>query len=95
MILAFFRLFFDSILQGENIMENIEYSWRSVFVAALSGITCEESLAALSVAEDAVFERLFELEGTNGTEDERRSLEDTMQDILLVRGRSHYFRAGN
>ena len=74
-------------------MENTEYSWRSIFVEALSGITCEKSLVALNTAEDAVFERLFELEGTSGTENERRSLEDTMQDIRLVRGRSYDFRA--
>ena len=76
-------------------MENPEYSWRSVFVAALSGMTCEKSLASLNTAEDAVFERLVELEGASGTEDERRSLEETMQDILLLRGRSYYFREGD
>lgn len=73
-------------------MENSEYSWRSIFVEALSSITCEKSMAALHTAEDAVFERLLQLEGSTGTEEERRSLEDTMQDILLVRGRSYDFR---
>jgi hypothetical protein len=68
-----------------------EYQWRSYFVTALTQVDAENS-ASLSLADDAIFNRLFEIEGTSGNEEERLALEDTMQDIRMLRDRSNHFR---
>jgi hypothetical protein len=47
----------------------------------------------LAAADDAVFHRLFALENKAGTEGERLALEDTMQDIRLLRENCFHFRA--
>jgi len=73
-------------------MDTREYEWRAHFVAALTKVDEEDSLASLAIADDAVFLRLLELEGTTGTDHERLALEDTMQDIRMLRDRSNHFR---
>ena len=73
-------------------MDTREYQWRAHFVAALTKSEEEDSLASIAIADDAIFLRLLELEGTTGTEEERHALEDTMQDIRMVRERSNHFR---
>jgi hypothetical protein len=74
-------------------VDKAEYSWRWVFLAALKGIDFENYSARLTAADDAVFNRLLELEGTTGTEKERLSLETTMQDLRLLRESSYHFGA--
>jgi len=74
-------------------MDTREYQWRVLFVAALTNVDDENSLESLTIADDAVFKRLLELEGTTGNEEERIALEDTMQDIRMLRDRSNHFRS--
>jgi hypothetical protein len=62
-----------------------EYQWRTCFVAALANPNDEKSSTRLTIADDAIFNRLLALEGTNGTDEERQALEDTMQDIRMLR----------
>jgi len=69
-----------------------EYRWRSYFVTALTKVDDENSSSSLTIADDAIFNRLLELEGATGNEDERLALEDTMQDIRMLRDRSNHFR---
>jgi hypothetical protein len=68
-----------------------EYQWRSYFVTALTTIDDKNS-ASLSLADVAIFNRLFEIEGTSGNEEERLALEDTMQDIRMLRDKGERFR---
>lgn len=74
-------------------MDTLDYQWCSLFVAALTEIDSETFSARLSAADDAVFHRLLALEGKAGTEGERLALEDTMQDIRLLRENCYHFRA--
>jgi hypothetical protein len=74
-------------------MDTREYQWRALFVAALTNVDDENSLESLAIADDAVFKRLLELEGTTGNDEERMALEDTMQDIRMLRDRSNHFRS--
>ena len=73
-------------------MDTREYQWRAHFLAALTKVDEEDSLANIAIADDAVFSRLIELEGTAGYDEERQALEDTMQDIRMLRDRSNHFR---
>jgi hypothetical protein len=69
-----------------------EYHWRSYFVTALTKVDDDNSSSSLTIADDAIFNRLLEMEGTTGNEEERIALEDTMQDIRMLRDRSNHFR---
>jgi hypothetical protein len=73
-------------------METTRYKWRGVFLAALADINSGSSLTRLTAADDAIFMRLFELEGTSGTNEERLAIEETMQDLRLFRSSSYHFR---
>jgi hypothetical protein len=73
-------------------MHTSEYQWRKLFLAALTEIDSEKFSARLIAADDAVFNRLLELEGKAGTSGERIALEDTMQDIRLLRDNCYHFR---
>jgi hypothetical protein len=73
-------------------MDTREYQWRAHFVAALTKVDEEDSLARLAIADDAIFQRLLELEDATGGDEERLALEDTMQDIRMLRDRSNRFR---
>ena len=75
-----------------GIVNTSEYQWRCAFVAVLKKVDLEKFATRLVVAEDAVFQRLLEIEGATGTEVERSALEDTMQDIRLLRENSYHFR---
>jgi hypothetical protein len=70
-----------------------EFQWRELFVAALTETDSEMSFSRLTTVDDAVFHRLLELEGKEGTAEERLALEDTMQDIRLLRENCFYFRS--
>ena len=72
-------------------MNRSKQTWRQLFVAALTEVDSEKFQARLVAADDAVFHRLFELECSTGTEEERLALEDTMQDILLIRNNCSHF----
>jgi hypothetical protein len=74
-------------------MQNSENKWRWLFVAALTETNCEKVSSRLSSVDDAVFHRLFELEGATGSVEERLALEDTMQDIRLLRENSFHFHS--
>jgi hypothetical protein len=73
-------------------MNTSTYQWRRFFLAALRDINGESDLDRLIVAEDAVFERLWELEAATGTEQERLALENTLQDLRLLRSNSYHLR---
>jgi len=73
-------------------MDNSDYQWRRLFVAALTEVDSEKFNARLSAADDAVFHRLLAIEDKVGTEGERLALEDTMQDIRLLRENCYHFR---
>jgi hypothetical protein len=73
-------------------MQTSEYQWRRLFVAALTEIDLEKFAVRLIAADDAVFNRLLELEDQAGTAGERTALEDTMQDIRLLRDNCCHFR---
>jgi hypothetical protein len=74
-------------------MNSSKQTWRQLFVAALTEVDSDKFYARLVAVDDAVFNRLFELECSSGTEEERLALEDTMQDILLLRNNCSYFLA--
>jgi hypothetical protein len=74
-------------------MNSSKQTWRQLFVAALTELDSDKFYARLVAADDAVFNRLLELECSTGTEEERLALEDTMQDILLLRNNCSYFLA--
>jgi hypothetical protein len=69
-----------------------ETPWQKLFVAALTEVDSEKFAIRLSVADDAVFHRLLALEGLPGTGEERLALEDTMQDLRLLRENCFHFR---
>lgn len=74
-------------------MHTSDYDWRRLFVAALTETDSEKFSARLVAADDSVFQRLFELEGKQDTAGERLALEDTMQDIRLLRENCLHFRS--
>ena len=74
-------------------MDASEYRWRRLFLAALIEIDSEKFAARLIAADDAVFNRLLELEGKDANYGERLALEDTMDDIRLLRENCHHFRS--
>ena len=73
-------------------MHTSEYQWRRLFVAALTEIDSEKFSARLIAADDAVFNRLLELEDRAGIAEERIALEDTMQDIRLLKIINYHFK---
>ncbi len=73
-------------------MDSVEYVWQRSFFAVLTEVDSEKFVARLMIADDEVFERLLELEGTVGTEEERLALEDTMQSLRLLRNYDYHFR---
>jgi hypothetical protein len=74
-------------------MDTPEYRWQQLFVAALTEIDSEKFIIRLLAADDAVFNRLLELEDKDATDDERLALEGTMEDIRLLRDNCYHFRA--
>jgi hypothetical protein len=73
-------------------IEPPEYQWRKIFMAALTDMNSGKFADRLAAADDAVFKRLFELEGKAGTDVERLALENTMQDLRMLREKSDQFR---
>lgn len=73
-------------------MESVEYLWQRAFFAVLTEVDSEKFLARLIIADDEVFERLLELEGAVGTDEERLALEDTMQSLRLLGNYDYHFR---
>jgi hypothetical protein len=69
-----------------------ESPWQRLFVAALTEVDSEKFAIRLSVADDAVFHRLLALEGRPESDEERLALEDTMQDLRLLRENCLHFR---
>ena len=74
-------------------MDSIEYVWQRAFFAVLTEVDSEKFLARLVAADDEVFERLIELEGTVGNNAERLALEDTLQSLRLLRNYDYHFRS--
>jgi hypothetical protein len=74
-------------------MTTSDYRWRRLFVAALTETDSEKFSVRLNAADDAVFNRLLKIEEKVGTVEERLALEDTMQDIRLLRNNCFQFRA--
>ena len=73
-------------------VDSVQYVWQRSFFAVLTEVDSEKFVARLIVADDEVFERLFELEGTLGTEQERVALEDTLRSLRLLRNYDYHFR---
>lgn len=73
-------------------MDSVEYVWQRAFFAVLTEVDSEKFVARLVAADDEVFERLLELEGTVGNNEERRALEDTLQSLRLLRNYDYNFR---
>ena len=73
-------------------MDGVQYLWQRAFFAVLTKVDSEKFVARLIVADDEVFERLLELEGTAGTDEERLALEDTLQSLRLLRNYDYHFR---
>jgi hypothetical protein len=73
-------------------VDGVQYLWQRAFFAVLTEVDSEKFVARLIVADDEVFERLLELEGTAGTDEERLALEDTLQSLRLLRNYDYHFR---
>lgn len=73
-------------------MDSVEYVWQRSFFAVLTEVDAEKFIDRLMIADDEVFERLFELEGIVGNDEERLALEDTMQSLRLLRNYDYHFR---
>jgi hypothetical protein len=73
-------------------VDSVEYVWQRAFFAVLTEVDSEKFVARLVAADDEVFERLLELEGTVGNNEERRALEDTLQSLRLLRNYDYNFR---
>jgi hypothetical protein len=73
-------------------VDSVEYLWQRAFFAVLTEVDSEKFIERLIVADDEVFERLLELEGTVGTAAERLALEDTLQSLRLLRNYDYHFR---
>ena len=73
-------------------MDSLEYVWQRSFFAVLTEVDSEKFIERLIVADDEVFERLLELEGTAGTAGERLALEDTLQSLRLLRNYDYHLR---
>ena len=73
-------------------MDSVEYVWQRAFFAVLTEVDSEKFVARLVAADDEVFERLLELEGTVGNNKERLALEDTLQSLRLLRNYDYHFR---
>jgi len=73
-------------------VDSVEYLWQRAFFAVLTEVDSEKFVGRLIVADDEVFERLLELEGTVGTAAERLALEDTLQSLRLLRNYDYHFR---
>jgi hypothetical protein len=73
-------------------MASVEYQWQQPFLSVLTEVDTEKFAVRLAVADDALFNRLLELEGTSAANEERLALENTMQDLRLLRSHSYYYR---
>jgi hypothetical protein len=73
-------------------MASVEYRWQQPFLSVLTEVDTEKFAVRLAIADDALFNRLLELEGTSAHNEERLALEDTMQDLRLLRSHSYYYR---
>ena len=73
-------------------MASVEYRWQQPFLSVLTEVDTEKFAVRLAVADDALFNRLLELEGTSAANEERLALENTMQDLRLLRSHSYYYR---
>jgi hypothetical protein len=73
-------------------VDSVEYVWQRSFFAVLTEVDSERFLNRLVVADDEVFHRLVELEGSVGTNEERLALEDTLQSLRLLRNYDYHFR---
>jgi hypothetical protein len=73
-------------------VDSVEYVWQRSFFAVLTEVDSDKFFSRLTVADDEVFHRLLELEGTAGTDKERLALEDTLQSLRLLRDYDYHFR---
>jgi hypothetical protein len=72
-------------------MKVFKYSWQEAYLAALTETVPEKLLWRVRAADDAMFERLLELEGSTGTDRERTALEDTLRDLRALRSHGYHF----
>jgi hypothetical protein len=72
-------------------MDISNHDWRQLFVAALRELDSEKFAGRLTAADDAVFLRLLAIEGKNAEDEERLALEETLEDIQLLRNSCYYF----
>lgn len=72
-------------------MKNTNYPWQLALSEAISETDSENLGVRLAAADDAVFYRLLEMEGSDD-DAERLALEDAMEDIRLLRSLALRFR---
>ncbi len=74
-------------------MSTQEPRWRRMFTAVLTELDPEKFPVRLIAADDSIFYRLLELEGRADMEEERRALEEALEDIKLLR--TNCYHLGN
>ncbi len=72
-------------------MDISERRWRHLLLAVLTELDSEKFSIRLAAADDAIFDRLIQLEGTAGTDEERLALEEAQMDIRLLRRNCYQF----
>jgi hypothetical protein len=72
-------------------MDSPKRDWRHLFVTALRELESEKFVERLTAADDAVFNRLLELEDEPANHEERLALEETLEDIRLLRNSCYDF----
>lgn len=72
-------------------MNTSKRDWRHLFVIALRELDSEKFVHRLTAADDAVFLRLLALEGKPADDEERMALEETLEDIRLLRNSCYQF----
>ncbi len=75
-------------------MSIFKRSWQQAYLAAVTETDSERLALRVAAADDAIFERLFELEGSSATDSERVALEDAMRDLRALRTYSDHFLTG-
>ena len=71
-------------------MPNLRYLWQTALAEAITELHSDELPTRLAAADDAIFYRLLEIEGTTDNGEERLALEEALGDVRLLR--NHFFR---
>ena len=75
-------------------MSIFKRTWQQAYLAAVTEADPDRLALRVAAADDAIFDRLLEIEGTPATDHERVALEDTMSDLRALRTYSDHFLTG-